>query len=149
SFGTGTVASKYSWIFPGGSPATSSAQNPGNVTFASPGTYTASLTIIDGSGNSDPSPPTRTITVTPAGADFSIAVSPSSQVVTPGQSPGFPVPVPPLSGFGGGVSLSVGSEWGFPTGIAGAGFSPASIPGSGSSTLPMTPTTATVPYALS
>ena len=149
SFGTTSVASKYSWVFPGGTPATSTAQNPGNVTFAGAGTYTPSLTLIDASGNSDPSPPTRTITVTPSAADFSIAVSPSSQVVIPGQSTAFTVTVTPLSGFTGAVSLSVGSESGFPTGIASAGFSPASIAGSGSSTLTMTTTTATVPYALS
>lgn len=149
AFGTTSVASKYSWVFPGGTPATSTAQNPGNVTFAAAGTYTSSLTLIDASGNSDPSPPTRTITVTPPAADFSIAVSPSSQVVIPGQSTTFTVTVTPLSGFTGAVSLSVGSESGFPTGIASSGFSPASIAGSGSSTLTMTTTTATVPYALS
>src|SRR4029078_8049482 len=31
SFGTNTTASKYSWIFPGGNPATSTATNPGNI----------------------------------------------------------------------------------------------------------------------
>src|SRR6185312_3101021 len=57
SFGTSSSAAKYSWVFPGGSPATSTAQNPGNVRFTSPGSYQASLTLIDASGNSDPSPP--------------------------------------------------------------------------------------------
>src|SRR5262249_40554768 len=33
SFGTTTSAAKYSWVFPGGSPATSIAQNPGSVQF--------------------------------------------------------------------------------------------------------------------
>ena len=47
SFGTATAAAKYSWIFPGGTPATSTAQNPGNVTFSTPGTYTTSLTVVD------------------------------------------------------------------------------------------------------
>ena len=149
SFGTSTVAAKYSWVFPGGSPATSTAQNPGAVSFASAGTYTASLTVVDASGNSDPSPPTRTITVTPPTADFDITVSPSAKVVTPGQSTTFSVTVTPISGFAGAVSLSVGSESGFPGGISSGGFSPASISGSGTSTLTMNTTTATVPYALS
>ena len=149
SFGTSTAAAKYSWVFPGGSPATSTAQSPGAVTFATPGTYTASLTVIDGSGNSDPSPPTRTITVTPPTPDFSITVSPSAKVVTPGQSTTFTVTVTPISGFTGAVSLSVGSESGFPGGISSGGFSPSSISGSGTSTLTMNTTTATVPYALS
>ena len=149
SFGTTIAAARYSWIFPGGSPATSSAQNPGNVTFNSPGTYTTSLTVIDSSGNSDPSPPTRTVTVTPPTADFSIAVSPAAQSVTPGQSTTFTVTVTPIMGFTGTVSLGVGSESGFPTGITSGGFSPPSIVGSGSSTLTMNTTTGTLPYALS
>jgi fibronectin type 3 domain-containing protein len=149
SFSTSTTAAKYSWVFPGGSPATSVAQTPGNVTFGTPGTYTTSLTVIDSSGNSDPNPPTRTITVTPPTADFSIAVSPPGQLVTPGQSTTFTVTVTPITGFAGTVSLNVGSESAFPTGITSGGFSPASINGSGSSTLTMNTTTSTVPYALS
>src|SRR5439155_24212408 len=74
SFSTTSTAAKYSWIFPGGSPATSAAQAPGSVTFSTPGTYVTSLTVIDSAGNSDPSPPTRTVTVLPPSADFSITV---------------------------------------------------------------------------
>ena len=59
----GSITS-YKWIFPGGSPATSTEQSPGPVTFSSPGTYIVSLNAIDSSGVADPSPPTRTITVT-------------------------------------------------------------------------------------
>src|SRR5262249_45138928 len=43
-FSTSDSASQYSWVFPGGSPATSAAQAPGSVTFSTPGSYTASLT---------------------------------------------------------------------------------------------------------
>ena len=149
SFSTTSSAAKYSWVFPGGSPATSTLQNPGNVVFNTPGTYVASLTVIDSSGNSDPSPPTRTITVLPTSADFSIVVSPSSQAVTPGQSTNFTVTVSPLSGFNGAVTLSVGSENGFPSGITSGGFTPSSITGSGSSTLTINTTTSAKPYALS
>ena len=149
NFGTTTTSAKYSWVFPGGSPATSTAQNPGNVTFNTPGEYTVSLTEIDAIGNSDPSPPTRTITVLPASADFDISVSPSGNTVLPGNSTTYNVTVTPLSGFNGPVTLSVGSESGFPTGITSGGFSPASISGSGSSTLTMNTTTSTAPYALS
>lgn len=148
-FSTTSSAAKYSWVFPGGSPATSTLQNPGNVVFTTPGTYVASLTVIDSSGNSDPSPATRTITVLPTSPDFSIAVSPSSQAVNPGQSTTFTVTVSPLSGFNGAVNLSVGSENGFPSGITSGGFSPSSISGSGSSTLTINTTTSATPYALS
>jgi fibronectin type 3 domain-containing protein len=149
SFGTSTSAAKYSWIFPGGSPATSVAQTPGSVTFAAPGDYEASLTVIDPSGNSDPSPPTRGITVRPATPDFDIAMSPPGQEVSPGESTTFTVTVTPVAGFSGPVTLSVASENGFPTGVSSGGFSPASISGSGSSILTMNTTTATIPWALS
>ena len=69
--------------------------------------------------------------------------------VFPGGSATYTVMVKPVSGFSGPVSLSVGSESGFPTGITSAGFSPATISGSGTSTLTMTTTIATVPWALS
>jgi fibronectin type 3 domain-containing protein len=149
SFGTGTTAAKYSWIFPGGSPTTSTAQSPGSVTFAAPGTYVASLTVIDADGNSDPSPETRTITVLPPTADFAITASPPSKTVTPGQSTTFTVTITPLNAFAGTVGLTVDSESGFPTGVTSGGFSPASISGSGSSTLTMNTTTSAVPFALS
>jgi len=149
SFGTTTTAAKYSWVFPGGTPATSTAQSPGNVTFSTPGRYTTSLTVIDASGNSDPSPPTRIVTVTPATPDFHIAVSPDGRLVNPGQPTTFTVTVTPVSGFTGTVSLSVASEAAFPTGVTSGGFSPSTITGSGTSTLTMNTSTATSPYALS
>jgi hypothetical protein len=100
-FSTNTTAANYSWIFPGGSPTTSVAQGPGSVIFNVPGTYVTSLTVIDADGNSDPSPPTRTITVTPPTPDFSITASPPRRVVTPGQAMTFTVTVTPITGFSG------------------------------------------------
>ena len=79
--GTGSASSGsitgYSWSFRGGSPATSSLQNPGAVTFSTAGTYTASFTVTDSAGNTDPSPPVRTINVTSAPAPVLSAVSPN------------------------------------------------------------------------
>src|SRR5262249_39149536 len=150
SFSTTSTAAQYSWIFPGGAPATSTAQSPGNVTFTIPGTYVPSLTVMDGSGHSDPSPPTRTITVLPPSPDFAIAVTPSSRAVLPGQSATFTVTVAALSGFNGTVSLSVDSDSGFPSGITSGGFTPSAITGpGGSSTLTMHTTASATPYALS
>jgi chitodextrinase len=150
SFSTTTSAAKYGWVFPGGSPALSTAQNPGAVTFSTPGTYVASLTVLDANGNSDPSPPTRTIRVTPSTGDFSITVSPAARVVLPGQSATFNVTVTPISGFTGSVSLTVTSEGGFPIGVSSGGFSPATITGGGgTSTLTMNTTGAALPFALS
>ena len=148
-FSTDTMAASYSWIFPGGSPTTSVAQAPGSVTFDVPGTYVTSLTVIDADGNSDPSPPTRTITVTPVTPDFSISSSPPAQVVAPGQATTFTVTITPITGFAGTVTLTVDSESPFPAGVTSGGFSPPTINGSGSSTLTMNTTTSAVPFALS
>jgi len=140
NFSTTSTAVKYSWVFPGGSPITSTAQNPGSVTFNTAGTYVTSLTVVDSSGNSDPSPPTRTINVLPATADFSINVSQPPLAVIPGQSTSFTLTLTSLSGFSGSASLSA---WGFDPGMTTPGFNPPTITGSGSSTLVVnTPTTA-------
>lgn len=44
NFSTQSGPFTFQWQFQGGSPATSSVQNPGNVTFSSPGTYVITLT---------------------------------------------------------------------------------------------------------
>ncbi len=149
SFGTSTVASGYSWSIPGGTPSKSSLQNPGAVVFNTAGTYVATLTAIDAVGNTDPNPPTRTITVVPATADFRIAVEPTSRRVLPGTPAQFTVTVTPLSGFTGSVILTVGSESGFPSGVTSGGFSPSTIVGGGTSTLTMNVAATAQPYALS
>ena len=69
----GAIAS-YSWTFAGGSPSSSSQQNPGNVTYSTPGTYQATFTATD-SGGLTSQAATRTITVT----DFSLSATPTSQ----------------------------------------------------------------------
>src|ERR1700688_2528004 len=65
--GSGSAQSEpisgYSWSIHGASPATSSLQNPGMVTFPALGTYTAVLTVTDSARVTDRSPKTRTITV--------------------------------------------------------------------------------------
>lgn len=69
--GTGTdpdgTITAYSWTFPGGSPSTSSLANPGNVIYSTQGSFTATLTVTDNAGLTDPNPPTRKITVNPVG----------------------------------------------------------------------------------
>ena len=148
-FDTPTVASGYSWVFPGGTPATSTVQTPGSVTFAAAGEYTVSLTVLDASDNSDPSPPTREIRVLPSSPDFHIEVSPSSRVVVPGESATYTVTVEALSGFAGTVTLSAITEVGFPAGVSVGGFTPPTIAGSGTSTLTMNTAPTAIPYAVS
>ena len=60
----GTVTA-YSWSFPAGNPGASNEPTPGNVTYSTPGIFTATLTVIDNAGLSDPNPKTRTIIVLP------------------------------------------------------------------------------------
>ena len=137
----GTIAA-YAWTFAGGSPASSSLAVPGNVTYSTPGTYTASLRVTDNGGLTSTAA-TRTITV----SDFSISATPASFSVAPGGNAGYTATVAAGSGFTGDVAFSV---TGLPAGTT-AGFSPATITGSGASALNVL-TSASTPagtYALS
>jgi hypothetical protein len=149
SFNSATTATKYSWVFPGGAPSTSTSKTPGNVTYSTAGEYVASLTLIDASNNSDPSPPTRKIKVLPSAANFDISVTQSSRTVKPGESATFTVNITALSGFTGPVTFTAASEGGFPTGVSSGGFSPSTVNGSGSTTLTMNASGSATPYATS
>ena len=74
---TGSIAS-YSWVMRGGTPGTSTLASPGTVTFPNAGIYTVSLTVTDSAGNTDPSPPVRTITVTSTPAPTLSNAAPNS-----------------------------------------------------------------------
>jgi hypothetical protein len=140
--GTGTspdgTITGYSWYFEGGTPSTSNLANPGSVTYATPGTYAATLTVTDNSGLTDPDPPTRTITVT-GPADFSVVLSPAFQLITQGGSTSYIVTVTGENGFAGNVSLSVS---GLPSG-ASASFSSTSVSGSGTSMMTVSTSSST------
>jgi galactose oxidase-like protein/PKD domain-containing protein len=129
----GTIGA-YSWTFPGGSPASSTLANAGNVTYAAPGTYVASLSVTDNGGLVSPAA-TRTITV----PDFSISGAPSSQSVLAGGTASYTTTIAGGAGFNSAVGLTVS---GLPAG-ASATFTPAAVTGSGSSTLKVVTTAAT------
>lgn len=85
-------AVNYLWSFDGVA-QNSQAQTPGNITFPSKGVYTVTLTVSDIFNNADPSPATRTITVTDAvvvtanRAPEGVILSPAQDVnVTAGQA---------------------------------------------------------------
>jgi galactose oxidase-like protein/PKD domain-containing protein len=135
----GTITA-YSWSFPGGSPSSSSLATPGNVIYNTPGTFAATLTVTDNAGLTDPNPPSRNITVSPA-PDFSISATPSSQMVVQTTGTSYSVTVSSMNGFPGTVSLSVS---GLPSNAT-ASFSNPLVTGSGSSTLTVTPAITTPP----
>jgi len=115
----------YSWTFPTGNPG-SSTQASESVTFSTPGTQTVSLRVTDDDGAISQAV-TRSVTVT----NFSLSSTPTSQTIAPGGATSYTVTVAPQNGFTGTVSFGV---TGLPTGAT-AAFSPASVPGSGASTL--------------
>ncbi len=75
----------YNWSFPGGSPATSSAQSPGTVTYAANGNYVATLTVSNAYGSS-----TTSIPVAVGGRSLPLAETfdntANSQTLPPGWS---------------------------------------------------------------
>jgi len=48
----GDPAAIFNWVFPSGTPATASSENPGNITYNSPGTFPIGLNIIAQCGDS-------------------------------------------------------------------------------------------------
>src|SRR5205807_1575236 len=96
------------------------------------GTYT--LTITGTSGILTHSTTVSLVVNAPATPNFSISASPSSQTVTAGGNTTYTVTVGALNGFTGAVTLSAS---GLPTGANGT-FTPASVAGSGTSTLTVT-----------
>jgi hypothetical protein len=127
--------SGYAWTFPGGTPGSSTVASPGNVTYSAPGTYVASLQVTDNEGLAS-SPVTRTITV----SNFSLSATPSSRTVPPGASTSYTATVTPAAGFNGTVTFSV---TGLPAGAT-ASFTPASVTTSGSTTLNLSTSAATL-----
>jgi len=121
----GSIAS-YAWSFTGGSPASSNQTTPVSVTYSTPGSYVASLTVTDNAGAAS-APATRTVTV----ANFSLSATPASSSVLPGAGTTYAATVTPINGFTGNVSFSV---LGLPSGAT-ASFTPGSVSGSGSTTL--------------
>ena len=72
-------SARTAWTFPGGSPASASVANPGNVQYSTPGTFVASFKATDNGGLASPTV-SRTITV----PDFTLSATPSSQTVSAG-----------------------------------------------------------------
>lgn len=120
----------YSWTFPGGNPSSSPLATPGDVTYSTPGSYAASLTVTDSAGLTNQPPAMRAITV----SDFSMSATPASQLVLPGGSTSYSTTVTAGPGFTGAVTFSVS---GLPSNSS-ATFNSNSVNGSGSTTMNVT-----------
>ena len=96
------------------------------------GSYALTITATDGVL-------THTAGVTLVVSDFTISAAPSSQAANQGSTANYTVSLTALDGFTNTVSFSIS---GLPTGAT-ATFTPASVAGSGTSTLAITTTTAT------
>ena len=141
---TGTVG-----LTAGGLPSGATASfNPTSVNSVGSSTLTVSTTAstptgtntlsVTGTSGSLAHSNTVTLDVFPP-PDFSISASPASQTVTAGSNTTYTATIGALNGFGGTVSLTVS---GLPTGAT-ASYNPASVTGSGSSTLTVTTTNTT------
>lgn len=107
----------------------SSTLSVSTATTTPPGTYTLTIT---GSSGSLSHAATVTLVVTPLQLpDFTLSASPASQTVTAGNGSSYTATVGALNGFNGSVAFSVS---GLPAGASGS-FNPASVTGSGTSTL--------------
>jgi hypothetical protein len=139
---TGTVSFSVSGL-PAGATATftpTSVTTSGSSTLAiattagttPSGSYSLTITGTDGVL-------THTATVTLVVSDFTISASPSSQSANQGTTANYTVTLTPLNGFSNTVSFTIS---GLPVGAT-ATFTPASLAGSGTSTLAITSTTST------
>ncbi|HLQ50562.1 MAG TPA: hypothetical protein VK129_03635, partial [Terriglobales bacterium] len=136
---SGTVALSVSGLPAGAggsfSPASVSGSGTSTLTVTTSATNTPQGTYIltiTGTSGSLSSSTTVTLGVNmPPPPDFSLTASPSSQTVTAGSGTSYTVTVGALNGFSGSVALSTGS---LPAGVT-ASFNPASVTGSGTSTL--------------
>ncbi len=99
----------------------------------------STLSIIGVSGSLNHSG-TATLSVQ-AAPDYAVVLSPSSQTVAAGGSVSYTVTVMPVNGFNSAVNFGVS---GLPSGVTGS-FSPASVTGSGSTTLMINTTSGATP----
>ncbi|MEM9052641.1 MAG: PKD domain-containing protein [Bacteroidota bacterium] len=71
---TGANFASYEWQFPGATPSISSDQNPLNICYNDPGTYSVILTVTDNIGESEPFVQEQLITVQDCGPEIIVEV---------------------------------------------------------------------------
>jgi hypothetical protein len=111
------------------------------TSFATAGSYTATATYKGDKNNSAST--SNGVTIVIAAPDFTIAATPTSGSITPGQTATFTFTVSPLGGFAGTVKFSCGT---LPS-MAACAFTPASVTPSGGSPVSSTLTVTTAAAA--
>jgi hypothetical protein len=130
---SGLTAAQASWSFAPGSIAGGAGASQLTVTTApslAPGRYTLTITGTSGSLS-------HSATVVLVVPDFSLSASPTSRTTTPGTAVTYAVSVGAVNGFTGSVALTLS---GLTQGTS--SFAPATVSGSGTSQLTVTPTAA-------
>jgi hypothetical protein len=123
------------------SPASVTGSGTSTLTVSSSGTTPAGSSPITITGTSGTLTHTAGVTLTVTAPDFTIAAAPGTQTINPGANATYTVTIGAQNGFGGAVALSA---TGLPSGAT-AAFSPASVTGSGTSTLTITSSGTTPP----
>src|ERR1700738_5339863 len=119
------------------SPASVTGSGTSTLTVTTAGSTpagTSTITMTGTSGSLTHGTAASLVVAIPVVPDFSIVTSPASQTVNPGNSTTYTVTVGALNGFTGAVNLAAS---GLPSGAT-ASFSPATVTGSGTSTLTVT-----------
>jgi hypothetical protein len=107
----------FAWNFSGVAPPTT-VQNPGDITFPTPGVFPITFTCTDAAGRVDPAPATRTIIVN-SPPESQISSPPADLTISTGTSVDFAgtctdsdnnVPLTFFWNFGGGASPSTSTE---------------------------------------
>jgi hypothetical protein len=134
---TATLGASIRYTLDGNTPSSSSGTvYSGPVSVASSAPLKA---IAFKSGLADSPVSAANYTILPP--DFTLALTPAAQSITAGTGTSYTATISPVNGFAGTVTFAIS---GLPAGATST-FSPASIFGSGSSTLSITTTTATAP----
>src|SRR6266496_4339755 len=132
----GTTPYSYSWNF--GDGATSSGQTTSHA-YTSAGTYSITLTVTDAGSPKQTAMISKTLTISSqVSPDFSIVASATSLTVNNGQTASSTVSVTSLSGFSGVVNLASSIN---PSAGLSCTLTPASLTGSGTTTLSCTAST--------
>ena len=95
----GGAADTWSWTIPGGTPATSTARDPGDVLFSAAGTYVVTMTATNVCGSTTTNPGTTIVVTTPSAPPSGCVVPDFNNVRRNNAQSLWGLPKPPGAGF--------------------------------------------------